>query len=322
MSSSVYGTALLVHGAETLLSDRAVAARLHAAVAEVPDAEVVRLEGREVDAGRFVEATGGSLFSAASVVVVNSLCDVDKDLFDLVADTAAHPSPDLCLVLVHPGGVKGKGLLDRLRRANIETVKADAPKPWQIPDFIGHEARRLGLDMDRDAADALHRALGNDLRTLAQALDQLGSDRDGQRIDAQAVTTYFGGRAEVSAFTVADAVIGGRVAEALEQLRWALSSGVAPVMVTSAVASSLRSVGLYLDVRKERIPEKQMAQVIGVPPWKMRNLVGQARSWNAPAVARAIRLVTEADASVKGAAVDPDYALEAMVLGIVAERAE
>ena len=54
--NSVYGTALLVQGAEALLSDRAVDARIKAARREFPDAELVELEGREVDAGRFVEA--------------------------------------------------------------------------------------------------------------------------------------------------------------------------------------------------------------------------------------------------------------------------
>lgn len=89
--NSVYGTALLVQGAEALLSDRAVDARIKAARREFPDAELVELEGREVDAGRFVEATGGSLFSQATIVVVNAVSDLDKDLFDLVATTAANP---------------------------------------------------------------------------------------------------------------------------------------------------------------------------------------------------------------------------------------
>ncbi|MDE7952201.1 hypothetical protein NW794_27075, partial [Escherichia coli] len=133
--NSVYGTALLVQGAEALLSDRAVDARIKAARREFPDAELVELEGREVDAGRFVEATGGTQFSQATIVVVNAVSDLDKDLFDLVATTAANPPDTLCLILVHPGGVKGKGLLTKLTKAKVEIVKADVPKPWAIPDF-------------------------------------------------------------------------------------------------------------------------------------------------------------------------------------------
>ena len=314
--NSVYGTALLVQGAEALLSDRAVDARIKAARREFPDAELVELEGREVDAGRFVEATGGSLFSQATIVVVNAVSDLDKDLFDLVATTAANPPDTLCLILVHPGGVKGKGLLTKLTKAKVETAKVDVPKPWAIPDFIVNEARRGHLDMDRDAVNALHQALGNDLRTLAAAVGQLASDSPNGRVGAEEVTTYFGGRAEISSFNVSDASLEGRLPDALEALRWALSIGVQPAAVTAAMARGLRSVGLYLDLRSQRMGDKQLAQTIGVSPWKLKSLNKQARSWSKAGVARAIRLVNTCDAAVKGAAVDPDYALESMLIAI------
>ncbi|WCC81050.1 DNA polymerase III subunit delta [Cutibacterium equinum] len=320
--SSVYGRALLVQGSETLLSDRAVDSRVKAARREAPEAELVELVGREVDAGRFVEATGGSLFSEATIVIVDSIADLDKDLFDLVATTAAHPSEDLCLILVHPGGVKGKGLLTKLSKAKIETVKADSPKPWAIPEFIATEARRAHLDMDHDAADALHQALGNDLRTLAAAIDQLASDSPDGRIDAQAVTTYFGGRAEISAFSVADASLEGRLPDALETLRWGLSTGVQPAAVTAAMALGLRSLGLFLDMRSSRMGDKQLAQAIGVSPWKLKALNKQGRSWSKAGVARAIRLVNSCDGAVKGAAVDANYALESMLIDVEKARQE
>ena len=310
--NSVYGTALLVQGAEALLSDRAVDARIKAARREFPDAELVELEGREVDAGRFVEATGGSLFSQATIVVVNAVSDLDKDLFDLVATTAANPPDTLCLILVHPGGVKGKGLLTKLTKAKVETAKVDVPKPWAIPDFIVNEARRGHLDMDRDAVQAL----GNDLRTLAAAVGQLASDSPNGRVGAEEVTTYFGGRAEISSFNVSDASLEGRLPDALEALRWDLSIGVQPAAVTAAMARGLRSVGLYLDLRSQRMGDKQLAQTIGVSPWKLKSLNKQARSWSKAGVARAIRLVNTCDAAVKGAAVDPDYALESMLIAI------
>ncbi|MSS45748.1 DNA polymerase III subunit delta [Cutibacterium sp. WCA-380-WT-3A] len=313
---TVYGTALLVQGAEALLSDRAVDARVKAARREHPDAELVTLEGREVDAGRFVEATGGSLFSQATIVVVDAVSDLDKDLFDLVTVTAAHPPETLCLILVHPGGAKGRGLLTKLSKAKVETIKADALKAAAIPDFIAKEARRLHLDMDRDAVNALHQALGNDLRTLVAAVDQLASDSPNGQVGADAVRTYFGGRAEISSFNVADASLEGRLPDALETLRWALSIGVQPAAVTAAMARGLRSLGLYLDMRTQRMGDKQLAQAIGVPPWKLKSLNRQGRSWNKAGVAKAIRLVTTCDAAVKGAAVDANYALESMLIAI------
>lgn len=316
----VFGSALLVHGPEGLLSDRAVARRVTAAREQNPAADVVRLSGTGMEGTDFLEASGGSLFSQATVLVVTEICDVDKDLFEMVAGTAANPPADLCLVLVHLGGIKGKGLLDKLRRAGVEKVDASAPKPWKIPDFIREEAHSHGLQMDSQAAEALHEALGNDLRTLASALDQLRSDCQDPRIDARTVTTYFGGRAEVKGYAVSDALLAGDLPRALEQLRWALSTGTAPVQVTSALSFGLRGLGLYLDLRTARMSDLDIAKAIGTYPGKVKEYSRICRGWNKTGLARAITAVSRADAGVKGASVDAEYALEAVLLEIDAAR--
>lgn len=317
---SVFGRTLLVQGPETLLSDRAVTRRISAAQAENPRAEVVRLSGTGMDGAAFLEASGGSLFSQATVLVVTELCDVDKDLFDMVSGTAANPPEELCLVLVHPGGVKGKGLLDKLRRAGVEKADASALKPFKVPEFIRDEARAHGLQMDNRAAEALHQALGNDLRTLASALDQLRSDTEDTRIDAQTVTTYFGGRAEVKGYAVSDALLAGDLPRALEQLRWAISTGTAPVQVTSALSYGLRGLGLYLDLRTARMSDMDIAKAIGIYPGKVKEYSRICRGWNKAGLAEAIIAVARADAGVKGASVDAEYALEAVLLAIDAAR--
>ena len=79
-------------------------------------------------------------------------------------------------------------------------------------------------------------------------------------------------------------------------------------------------MGLYLDMRSQRMGDKQLAQTIGVSPWKLKSLNKQARSWSKAGVARAIQLVNTCDAAVKGAAVDANYALESMLIAIEKAR--
>ena len=76
-----------------------------------------------------------------------------------------------------------------------------------------------------------------------------------------AVRRYFGGRAEVTSFAVADDALSGRVDGALGKLRWALSTGVAPVLITSALSNNLRSLGKYLDGRDARLRDADLARV-------------------------------------------------------------
>jgi DNA polymerase-3 subunit delta len=106
---------------------------------------------------------------------------------------------------------------------------------------------------------------------------------------------------------------------ALEELRWAIDGGTAPVLVTSAFAGSARGVARYKSAPRG-MREADLAREVGVPPWKLRTIRDQSRGWSDPAIARAIRAVAEADADIKGKASDASYTLERLVLTITGLR--
>ncbi|MEL4358020.1 MULTISPECIES: DNA polymerase III subunit delta [unclassified Luteococcus] len=311
-----FGSCLLVSGPESLVADRWVAQRVAAALQQRPEAEVTRVAALDLEGNRLAELVGGSLFSSASVVVIQDLANLPPELFDAVLASAVDPGQDLSLTLVHGGGQKGKGLLDKLKKAKVPVAEAVAPKTWELPGWVSTEARRISVGLDTEAAQALVDAVGSDLRALAGAVSQLGSDWEGQTVTAQMVARYFAGRAEVTGFAVADDILAGRPGPALEKLRWALSTGIAPVQVTSAVAASLRGLGKYLDARSARMPDGELAREVGVPPWKLKDLARLSRTWSGRGVSEALRAVATADAQVKGAASDPDFALEQLLLAV------
>ena len=296
--------------------NRAVDERVQAAKAARPDAEVVDLSPADVAEGRFAEAVGGSLFAAASIVVVRDLTSVPAEQTELVANTAAQPGDNLCLTLTHPGGVKGKALLDRLAKARVPRVSVEAVKAGDLPRFVMAEARRSRVKLDINAATALVDAVGGDLYSLSAAVAQLASDWPGEDLSVDLVNRYFAGRAEVSGYAISDAVMAGRTQQALGLLRWALATGTSPVYITSALAAGLRSLGKYYGARGMRIGPADMAQAVGVPPWKITTISAQARDWTPAGVARGIAAVASADADVKGAGADAAFALEHLVLAL------
>jgi DNA polymerase-3 subunit delta len=152
-------------------------------------------------------------------------------------------------------------------------------------------------------------------RALAAAVAQLLSDGEGGPITIDQVRRYFGGRSEVTSFAVADAALAGRTGVAMEQLRWALATGVAPVLITSALASGVRGLGKLITAGSGQ-READLAREVGVPPWKLKSMRSQARGWDQAGLATALKVVAVADADVKGAADDTAYALERAVLGV------
>jgi DNA polymerase III delta subunit len=183
-------------------------------------------------------------------------------------------------------------------------------------DFVQREARAAGRSFQDDAARALVDAVGSDLRELAAAAAQLVADTDGA-VTREDVGRYYGGRAEVTSFQVADLAVDGRTREALAQLRHALGSGVPPVLVTAALASSLRSIGRVASAPRGA-RGSDLARDLGLPPWKVDVVRRQVQGWTGDGLAAAITAVAQADGDVKGinGATDAAYALERAVLAI------
>lgn len=319
-TAPLFGAVTLVSGPEALLAERAVRGLTERALIERPGASVTTLDGSGLDASALNEATGGSLFASDAIVVVNPISEVTPDLYDTVAGYATARLDDLALILVHPGGVKGKRLLDALKKAKVATVDCPTIKAWELAQFAANEARRQGGRIDTGTAARLVESLGSDARAVAGAVRQLLDDADDRVISEAAVRRYFTGRADVTSFTVADHVMGGRRNEALGALRWALDTGVAPVLVTSALATALRQQGRYSDLAGQRMRDGDVAREIGVPPWKVKDLVRLSRDWTPRGLADALGRVAVADAAVKGAVADPAFALERLVLEVAGLR--
>ncbi|WP_114560140.1 DNA polymerase III subunit delta [Desertihabitans aurantiacus] len=312
---SVFGRVVLVTGSG-LLADRAVQELVNAALAESPEAEEHDVEASALDAGQLTEMVGGSLFASRSIAVVRDLANLPADLADQVAQLATSPEPECAVVLVHGGGNKGKALLDKIKKARAEVVDCPTPKTWELPQFVTAEVRRARARIEPPAAALLVDAVGHDLRALASAVQQLVADAEGPEITEALVRRYFGGRAEVTSFAVADAALAGRTDQAMEQLRWALSTGVAHVLVSSALASGLRGLGKLSSLPGSGMRDADVGKQIGVPPWKVKSMRQQLRGWDQAGLARAISVVARADAEIKGAAEDPDHAIESAVLEV------
>jgi DNA polymerase III subunit delta len=286
---------------------------------EAPEAEVTETEAAQLDRGKLAEITNPSLFSARRAAVVTDLASLPTELQPDITALATAPPADVALVLVHGGGPKGKALLDKVKAVGATVVDCPAVKAWELPQFVSAEAKQLDTPIEPGAAQVLVDAVGHDLRALAAAVRQLVADSEGGQLTADQIRRYFAGRSEVTSFAVADAALAGRTGLAMEQLRWALSTGVAPVLVTSALAAGVRGLG-KLVTAGGGLREADLAREVGVPPWKLKSMRAQARGWDTSGLAHALQAVALADAEVKGAADDAAFALERMVLTVSRAR--
>src|SRR5687768_16381879 len=227
-ASDILGRVTLVSGPEEFLNERTISSAVRAVKQADPESELSETTGDQLSMAALGDLAAPSLFSAVRCVVVRSLENVPEDTHAGLVGYAGSPAEDVGLVLVHSGGQKGSGLLGKLRKLGTVTeVKSVALKQYEFPRFVANEVRAHGGRIAEDAAELLVQSVGQDLRALAGAAHQLSSDFPGEPLTVGVVKKYFGGRAEVKSFAVADAAIYGRTAVALEELRWALDNGTA-----------------------------------------------------------------------------------------------
>ena len=299
----------LILGGEELLVDRAVAAIVQAAraYAGTDDVPVDHLRAGDVSTNELAELLSPSLFADERVVVLEAADEAGKDAAALIDSAAADLPPGTVLVVVHSGGGRAKALAAQLRERGAHIHQcAKIAKAGERAAFVRAEFRALNIKADDETVGALLDAVGSDIRELASACSQLVADTGGA-VDANAVRRYHSGKAEVTGFDIADKAVVGDIAGSTEALRWAMSRGVAHVLIADALAEAVHTIAR---VRPLSGGAHRLAGELGMPPWRIEKAQKQARRWTPDRIATAIRLVASLNADVKGAAADPNYALE------------
>ncbi|MGN6608384.1 MAG: DNA polymerase III subunit delta [Jatrophihabitans sp.] len=310
--------AVLLVGDEELFVERAISAISSAARAADPSVVESELQGSAVDVAQLAELLSPSLFGDAKLILLRAAQDVKVAALPAVQAHLQSPTPDTVILLQHAGGAKGKAVLDAARKAKaLEIGCAKLTRADDRAEFVRDEVRRAGGRIAADAVTALLEAVGSDLRELAATANQLVSDGSGA-VTLDLVRAFHRGKAEVSGFAVSDHAVAGRRDAALEALRNALAVGVPHVVIADALADGVRSVARVSAAG--RGSEYDLAKRLGMPPWKVKRAQGQARGWNEPGLRRALGVVADLNADVKGAAVDPSYAIERAIGRVIAAR--
>jgi len=309
---------VLISGPEGVLAERALASTLEALRAGDPDLEVIKLYADGYQSGTLTMHASPSLFGGTKAVVVQDLDEAPEELQTDVLDYLVAPADEVTLVVAHKGGMRGKKVLDTLKKAGARVIdcpliKSDGDKV----QFATNEFRRQGRKVTPDAVRALVEAVGRDVRELAAGCAQLIADTEGVVDDAM-VEKYHGGKVEATGFKVADAAIAGNAGEALRLLRHAISAGDNPVPIVAVLAMQLRQMVRVGSAG--RGSSAQLAKTLAMAPWQIDQARRKLNGWDPDGVGRAIQAVAAADFDVKGGGRDPVYAVERAILTICGAR--
>ncbi len=302
-----------------------------ALVAQAAHALVGRLVG-EGDPSMMVEEFGGPGVDPVDVGAVIDACTtppflverrivVVREAGQLTASDAKRlaaylddPLPTTVLVLVGGGGTvprcsaKAVGAAGEVVDTSVGTGKARSQ--WLAEHLKGGPVR-----LDGAAAARLSDHLGSDMGRLDGLLDTLAAAYGaGATVTLDDLEPFLGEAGSLAPWDLTDAIDSGKTERALSVLRRMLAAGDShPLVVMAQLHRHYRQI-LRLDGSGVTTPE-QAAEMLGMrSAFPAKKALAQAHRLGSGRIARAIRLLADADLDLRGATRCPgDVVLEVLV---------
>lgn len=234
-----------------------------------------------------------SLFGGGRLVVGRGPASALEPAADRLAAWADSPPPDVAAVLVLGKAAKLKKAIG----ARAEVIECDAPKPWEVAEWLVKFLKGRGRIITRDAAAALLEAVGTDLRDVATAGEQLSMMTTGS-IGVDAVHRLFRGM-ESQLFTFLDVLLQRDRGAALRHMGALMRSGEHPLVILAALSKQFRALAAAREAGRTT-PPAVLAKELDVALGYVNRAVKHGRNFDAGDIRRAFRLLADADYALKG----------------------
>ncbi|MDP7084412.1 MAG: DNA polymerase III subunit delta [Dehalococcoidia bacterium] len=210
---------------------------------------------------------------------------------------------------------KGNPLL-RLLSPLAQVQELLAPEKEALSRWIKESAQERGSSINPAAIRCLTDLVGNDLWTMDREIEKLTLYASGRAIEQSDVMELVSQVREANIFAAVDAMIDGRPGQALRLLHRLRQDGRDASNIFTMVERQLRNLALARDALDRRVATRDMGAQTGIfPPYALQKTLEQARRHSSRDIAARYRRLLEADLAVKQGRLEPDLAIELMVVG-------
>lgn len=316
---------ILIEAGEDILGDWAISHMKELAHKRDVSCAISTLSAIGYKEGTLSELCAPSLFGEPRLVILDHAERANAQLSKEVQGLLTAMDDDVTLVLrLRSAPVGSAKVMITAARGAINSGRGEVvslptlKKPVEQLGFLRSLVRSQSRTASPGALQALVDALGADNRELIAFTMQLLEDTSG-KIDEAIVSQYWGGRANVTRYAIADAVVAGDLARSLSLVRQATATGMSPVAIIASVTSRLRTLAAVR--RRGAIYGADSPAFAQIHGWIGQRAAKEGRAWSGKALGVALTALARADAQVKGESRDKQYALEAAIREATQARA-
>jgi DNA polymerase-3 subunit delta len=230
-----------------------------------------------------------------------------------------RPSAETIVIMVQ-GSVEEKEDSELADGACV--VRFDPLPPERARKWLLHQAGKLGIVLEPDAADHLMRSVGADLGALASELSKLASLPPGEPLTAERVGELVGVRHGETLWDWREAALGGETGRAATLLPAVLAqAGVSGVKLITTIGTALVGLGIaraHYDrgLRGRGLEAAVLRSLLSVRPFGLLSYKDEASRWSrwAPAwpnerIREALRTARDTDVALKNTTISDERGL-------------
>lgn len=240
-----------------------------------------------------------AFLSGIRLVLVHDVEQWRKPDKDVVVAYLQSPAPDSCLALV------GEKLppSDPVRKAVAaigDVLEYGAPRASELPAWVTKEATRLKGEIEPAAARALVQRVGDDQHLLLREVEKLVTYRGRAHVRVEDVELLSARTVEASIFDLVDAVASRRSAPAFAALEELYAAGERPTGLLFRVLRHFQHLNKSVALSEAGLSAADVQAELKMKPYPAKKIVQQSAAYDGRSIGRALGILTEADARMKG----------------------
>jgi DNA polymerase-3 subunit delta len=289
----------VLHSSHPVLLARAVAAIRDAAVPESARGfNYDVFEGRGTTASHILAAAQTlPMMAKRRMIFVRDLAAMNTAELAKLIPYLSSPNPTTTLLLVSS---KVDKRLKFYAAAGRKKMLHELAAPRDVEPWVRDEAEALGIRIEPRAVSRLLDVVGKDLSRLSLSLEQLALYAMDRPIAADDVDDLIAETRERTVFELTNSIGAADLRGALTAVASLCDQRQSAVGVVVMLGRFMRQLALCHAGQAQRLPKGAMAKLVGVPPFLVGKIKGQASRYSAASVAAAITRISTADRALKG----------------------
>ncbi len=238
-----------------------------------------------------------SLFAPTRAVVVRRTEQLKGDGGELDG-YLEDPTPGVTLILQAGKPDKRRAVWKRLLK-KAPVTSADPLKGRRLRSYAADQLRQRKLEIGLDGLEELIERVGQDLRRLMGEIDKLEAYAQGQALSGADVSEILGRGMGQPIYKLTDAFMARQRDEALRLLEQALEDREPGLRLLASLHYTLRRLRVAKQLGRTGRGGPELASQLGVPPFKVRDVMDAAKRWSRANLAAALVALQRADLRIK-----------------------